>query len=108
MTQLLETQRAFDAVAADYAASTSASLAIESMRRSVRWAVRHHVPVGSRVLDLGCGPGLDAVSLAQAGYHVTALDWSPGMVRAAETRFGASDARTGSATAIHLGSVSET
>lgn len=101
--ELVETRRAFDAVAGDYAESTAASLVIESMRRSVRSAVRRHVPVGSTVLDLGCGPGLDAACLARAGYHVTALDWSLGMVRAAETRFGAVDGRTGSATAIHLG-----
>ena len=100
---LVETQQAFDAVAADYASSTSASPVIESMRRSVRSAVRHRVPIGSTLLDLGCGPGLDAVWLAREGYHVTALDWSPGMVRVAETRFGSEDVRTGSAIAIHLG-----
>ena len=101
--RLAETRRAFDAVAVDYAASTSSSLVLESMRQHVRAAVRRHAPVGSAVLDLGCGPGLDAACLARAGYHITALDWSPAMVRAAETRFGAPDGQVGSATAIHLG-----
>ncbi len=101
--RLVETRRAFDAVAADYTASTSASVVLESMRQHIRAAVQCHVPVGSTVLDLGCGAGLDAAYLARAGYHVTALDWSPGMVRAAATRFGGVDGRTGSATAIHLG-----
>ena len=102
-TQLVETRRAFDAVAADYAAATSASVVLESMRQQVRAALRHHVAVGATVLDLGCGPGLDAAYLARAGYHVTALDWSPGMVRAAGTTFDAVDGWPGSATAIHLG-----
>ena len=34
----------------------------------------------SRLIDLGCGTGLDAVHLAQLGHHVTATDWSPQMV----------------------------
>jgi SAM-dependent methyltransferase len=102
-TRLVETQRAFDAVAADYAASTSSSVVLESMRRHIRAALRRYAPVGSRVLDLGCGPGLDAACLARAGYHVTALDWSPEMVRAADARFGKTDGRTGSATAVNLG-----
>lgn len=32
---------------------------------------------GSRVLDLGCGPGRHAVPLAFKGFDVTAVDASP-------------------------------
>ena len=35
---------------------------------------------GSRLIDLGCGTGLDAVRMAQLGHFVTATDWSPRMV----------------------------
>jgi SAM-dependent methyltransferase len=35
---------------------------------------------GSRLLDIGCGTGLDAVHLARQGYRVTATDWSSLMV----------------------------
>ena len=35
---------------------------------------------GSRLMDLGCGTGLDAVRMARAGHHVTATDWSHRMV----------------------------
>jgi len=35
----------------------------------------------SRLIDLGCGTGLDAIRMAQRGHHVTAIDWSPQMVR---------------------------
>ncbi|MFN2389134.1 MAG: class I SAM-dependent methyltransferase [Actinomycetota bacterium] len=35
------------------------------------------LPSGSRVLDVGCGPGRHAVALAQAGLAVTGIDVSP-------------------------------
>src|SRR5262249_22943342 len=44
---------------------------------------------GGRILDLGCGPGLDDESLAREGYRVTAIDWSPHMVEQARTRIAA-------------------
>jgi SAM-dependent methyltransferase len=39
---------------------------------------------GSRVLDIGCGPGLDAVLFAQGGAQVTGLDLSPKMLALAQ------------------------
>ena len=41
---------------------------------------------GSRVLEVGCGTGRFAVALASRGFHVDAIDASPGMVRATEER----------------------
>ncbi|HEX6921006.1 MAG TPA: class I SAM-dependent methyltransferase [Actinomycetes bacterium] len=38
---------------------------------------RLRAPAGGRALDLGCGPGRNAVWLAQQGYRVDALDLSP-------------------------------
>jgi ubiquinone/menaquinone biosynthesis C-methylase UbiE len=35
------------------------------------------IPRDSDVIDLGCGPGCDAVFLATAGAHVTGIDQSP-------------------------------
>lgn len=40
-----------------------------------------------RILDIGTGPGFFPMILAEAGYHVTAVDYTPGMLeKAAEMR----------------------
>jgi SAM-dependent methyltransferase len=41
---------------------------------------------GARLLDLGCGTGIDAVYLAASGYAVLATDWSQVMVERAQAR----------------------
>ena len=56
------------------------------MRARVHRTVDAFVPAGSRMLDLGCGPGSDAAYLARKGYRVTAIDWSPAMVVEARRR----------------------
>ncbi|MGB5415150.1 MAG: class I SAM-dependent methyltransferase [Polyangiales bacterium] len=38
------------------------------------------VPVGSKILDVGCGLGVQTVELASRGYHMVGLDISPTMV----------------------------
>jgi ubiquinone/menaquinone biosynthesis C-methylase UbiE len=38
------------------------------------------MPVGSRILELGCGAGLTSVALAQRGYQVNAIDSVPVML----------------------------
>jgi ubiquinone/menaquinone biosynthesis C-methylase UbiE len=43
-------------------------------------------PAGSRILDLGCGTGEDAVHFAKRGVHVRAFDGSGEMVRLARAR----------------------
>ena len=50
-----------------------------------RWLDSTFAP-DSRLLDLGCGTGLDAVRMAQRGHCVTATDWSPAMVRRTQER----------------------
>lgn len=89
-TRLLDTQEAFDSVAADYDGPRGNNLAIQDMRGEMwRWLDASFAP-GSRLIDLGCGTGLDAVHLAQKGHRVTATDWSERMV--ARTRDRARDA----------------
>ncbi len=84
--QLRDTQQAFDSVAADYDGPRGNNDAIQLMRTEMwRWLDASFAP-GSRLIDLGCGTGLDAVRMAQAGHQVTATDWSPQMVERTRDR----------------------
>ena len=84
-----DTQRAFDGVASTYARSNAANRTLSEMRLRTLAAITTHVPAGSRILDLGCGPGEDDEQLARRGYTVTAIDWSPAMVEQARHRMRA-------------------
>jgi SAM-dependent methyltransferase len=83
---LLETQRAFDGVAATYERSNAENRLLCAMRDRTRRVFERFVPVGSHVLDLGCGTGPDVEYFARRGDRVTAIDWSPLMVAEAERR----------------------
>ncbi|MBB4654219.1 SAM-dependent methyltransferase [Xanthomonas sp. F14] len=78
--RLLETQRAFDSVAPDYDGPRGNNALIQRMRTTLWDTVAAELPVGSHLVDLGCGTGLDAGEFARRGYHVLATDWSPAMV----------------------------
>jgi SAM-dependent methyltransferase len=83
---LRDTREAFDSVAPDYDGPRGNNTAIQDMRAEMwRWLEASFAP-GSRVIDLGCGTGLDAVHLAGLGHHVTATDWSPAMVERTRDR----------------------
>ena len=48
-----------------------------------RFISEHTTLAGQRLLDVGCGGGLLAESLARAGARVTAIDLAPGMIEVA-------------------------
>jgi SAM-dependent methyltransferase len=80
LTRLGDTRRAFDSVAADYDGPRGNNSLIQDMRAEM-WHWLDRVFTGSsRLLDIGCGTGLDAVRMAQRGHHVVATDWSTEMV----------------------------
>jgi SAM-dependent methyltransferase len=79
-SQLLDTRDAFDSVAADYDGSRGNNDLIKDMRNEMWQWLDATFAEGSRLIDLGCGTGLDAVRMAQLGHFVTATDWSPAMV----------------------------
>jgi SAM-dependent methyltransferase len=55
----------------------AASRRPEIIDRYVRWLIETlGLQTGASLLDLGCGPGLYASRFAQAGFHVTGVDYS--------------------------------
>src|SRR5690349_8266689 len=79
-----DTGQAFDSVAAAYDGPLGNNRLVQHMRQVLWRCVENLALPGARLLDLGCGAGLDAVHFAQHGYAVTAIDWSSEMV--AQTR----------------------
>ena len=72
-------QTDFDAIAERYDESLPAHVVEHYLRKRVAFIRRHTRP--GPALDLGCGTGLLAERVADAGYAVTGLDPSPGMLR---------------------------
>jgi ubiquinone/menaquinone biosynthesis C-methylase UbiE len=84
--RLRDTRDAFDSVAADYDGPRGNNDLIQEMRSEMwRWLDVTFAP-GSRLIDLGCGTGLDAVRMARLGHVITAIDWSPQMVQRTHDR----------------------
>jgi SAM-dependent methyltransferase len=84
--RLRDTREAFDSVAADYDGPRGNNDAIQEMRAEMwRWLDESFAP-GSRLIDLGCGTGLDAVRMAGRGHLVTATDWSGQMIERTRDR----------------------
>jgi ubiquinone/menaquinone biosynthesis C-methylase UbiE len=102
VTRLEHTQAAFDSVAADYDGPRGNNASIQDMREEMwHWLDAAFVRPG-RLLDLGCGTGLDAVRMAQRGHRVTAADWSPQMVDRTRER-AASAGLSARIDALHVG-----
>ncbi len=85
-SSLADTREAFDSVAADYDGERGNNALIQEMRGEMwRW-LDSTFAHGSRLIDVGCGTGLDAVRMAQLGHRITATDWSPKMVERTQER----------------------
>ena len=93
MTPRIETLQGFDRAASAYGATWEAHPLAGLWRARVVARCAAVFPAGGTILDLGCGPGLDAASLGELGFSVTAVDSSPEMVAAARGR--GVDARLG-------------
>lgn len=85
-TILSETSRAFDTHAQHYDALVEPNALLQNMRGALWNEVTRRVAPPARLLDLGCGTGIDATYFAQRGYHITAIDASREMVNQTRQR----------------------
>lgn len=76
----------FDAVAATYDETFTLSGVGFAQRAAVWRELRRVFKRGDRVLEIGCGTGVDACYLAERGVEVWAFDPSPQMIEVASTR----------------------
>ncbi|WP_375175182.1 class I SAM-dependent methyltransferase [Pseudooceanicola sp.] len=80
---------AFDGVAAGYDARFTNQPITRHLRAEVMETVFSLLPArGGKVLEVGCGTGADARSLADRGHRVLATDAAPEMLRLAEAKAG--------------------
>lgn len=96
----LATRRAFDSVAADYDGPLGNNPLVQKMRTRVMETIEKTFPPGARLLDLGCGTGIDAAYLGTRGYSIVAIDDSSAMVTRARERVRRVDADV---RVVHLG-----
>lgn len=76
----------FDSLAGDYDRSFTDSVLGRRMRQAVWRRLDARFMPGSRILELNCGTGEDALYLAQRGVFVLATDAAPGMLRVAQAK----------------------
>jgi ubiquinone/menaquinone biosynthesis C-methylase UbiE len=77
---------AFDSIAEVYDSLFTDSVVGRSQRTAVWEKALSLFPSGSRILELNCGTGEDALFLARNGFTVTACDASPRMIETARAR----------------------
>ena len=92
MSQLLkDIQKYWTERAAGYSKVNQEELATDQKRKWREEIVSHFpekMPANTRILDVGTGPGFFAVILAEAGYKVTAIDYTQEMLAQARANAG--------------------
>src|SRR5215470_2716808 len=76
----------FDAVAEDYDRTFTGSNVGRAQRTAVWKDLIRTFYAGDRILEIGCGTGVDACFLASRGVTVVACDSSPAMIAIADRR----------------------
>jgi SAM-dependent methyltransferase len=81
---------AFDQAARSYDDSYQSNRIMAWMRAQSLAALQAAFPPGSRLLEIGCGTGDEALALSRLGYQVVATDVSPEMIHTASAKAQAS------------------
>ena len=76
----------FDAVATRYDETFTCSRVGQAQRSAVWRELEHAFRPGDRVLEIGCGTGIDACFLAKRGVRISACDPSSEMIRVLQQR----------------------
>jgi SAM-dependent methyltransferase len=77
----MSTAAAFESVAPTYDWEFGRNPLAQALRRRVWDALFEWLPEKARVLDLGCGTGIDAIEMVRRGHSVVAVDGSEAMLR---------------------------
>jgi SAM-dependent methyltransferase len=82
---------AFDAISGQYDTlfSPETNPLVAMLRARVYQTCARHFPVGSRLLELGCGTGEDTLALTERGHKIVAVDPAPGMIAKATAKLTA-------------------
>jgi ubiquinone/menaquinone biosynthesis C-methylase UbiE len=85
---LLADRPAFDEMAAEYDSREADNPIMQLMRRRSLAMLESTFPLGTTLLDIGCGTGTEAVWLTKRGRKVFAVDASPQMLKVLTERAG--------------------
>jgi ubiquinone/menaquinone biosynthesis C-methylase UbiE len=88
-TDSVESAAAFDCIAAQYDAIFTHSAIGVAQRQLVHYALSRHFTQGSRILDMNCGTGEDAIYLGAQSIEVVACDASLGMIEVCRRKLAA-------------------
>jgi ubiquinone/menaquinone biosynthesis C-methylase UbiE len=80
--------RAFDRAAENYDDLYQTNDIMVWMRRQNLATLKDTFASGSRLLEIGCGTGDEALALSRAGHRIVATDISPAMIQAARAKAG--------------------
>jgi ubiquinone/menaquinone biosynthesis C-methylase UbiE len=83
-----QTRQAFDAAAPVYDEAYEGLPGIRRIRSITSRLYLRYFPPGSRLLEINCGTGNDALFLARGGMHVLATDISPVMLSEVQKKTG--------------------
>ena len=75
------TKKSYDSTAAEFHEKTA-----QLLQRTAARSFLSYLPARATILDLGCGPGRDALYFSDKGHHVIGVDNSPKMIELARAR----------------------